>query len=334
MNLGRTAISLPAGALDARDCVALASRAEREWGYRDIWLAETAGPDSFSLAGALFQATEAMTIGTAIVPVYNRTPAVLAMSAATLAELSEGRFVLGLGSSSHAIIEQWNGVPFERPLAHVRESVTLVRQALSEPKTDFDGAIFRSHGFRLSTRKRLPVPIYVAALREKMIELAGEVGDGLIVNLFPRSVLPRMLEAYRRGAERADRPLAGRRDNEVVCRFMVAVSDDLASARDLVRGTFGGYAATPVYNKFFAWCGFEAQARAIDEAFARRDRPAVYAAMDDAMIDQIAILGSAQSCREQVQAFCEAGVTTPVISPLDPSPAGVEAVFRAFAPAL
>ncbi len=330
LNLGRVAVSLPAGALSARECVDLAARAEREWGYDAIWLAETAGPDSFSLAAALFEATQNVTIGTAIVPVYNRTPAVLAMSAATLGELSGERFVLGLGSSSHAIIEQWNGIPFEHPLGHVRESVELVRQALQEPKTDYRGQFFRSRGFRLGNQMRPRVPIYVAALRERMLELAGEVGDGLIVNLFPLSATPKMIDAYRRGAGRAGRDVS---KHEVVCRFMVYVTDDVPAARERMRDAFGGYAATPVYNKFFAWCGFEGQARAIADAFAKRDRAGVYAALDDRMVDQISILGSAEACREQVAAFVDAGVTTPVLSPLSTDRAEVEAVWSAFAPA-
>jgi alkanesulfonate monooxygenase SsuD/methylene tetrahydromethanopterin reductase-like flavin-dependent oxidoreductase (luciferase family) len=185
--------------MDARACVELAKRAESEWGYDAIWLAETNGPDSFSLAGALAMATERVTIGTAIVPVYNRTPAVLAMSAATVQQLSGGRFVLGLGSSSHAIIGDWNGVAFEKPLAHVRESVAILRQALAGKKTDFDGSVFRSHCLRLGTGA-VPVPIYLAALREKMLRMAGALGDGLIVNLFPVTALPKMLAAYRAGA--------------------------------------------------------------------------------------------------------------------------------------
>jgi len=330
-SLGRVALTLPVVGLPARECVELAQRAEADWGYDAVWMAETAGPDSFSLAGAIFQATHGLTIGTAIVPVYNRTPAVLAMSAATLGELSEGRFILGLGSSSHAIVEAWNGIPFERPLGHVRESVLAVRQALSGDKTDFKGEFFRTQGFRLGNALRPPVPIYVAALRERMLELAGEVGDGLIVNLFPLSQLPTLLAAYRRGAARAGRNAAG---DEVVCRFMVCVTHDVPTARDRVRAAFGGYVATPVYNRFFAWCGFEAQAQAVAEAFAKRDRAAVYQAMNDEMVDRISILGPPEACREQVAAFVEAGVTTPVLQPLAAHRAEVEAVFEAFAPAL
>src|SRR5262245_29769490 len=205
MNLGRLAISLPAPGLDPLACIEVAQKAEREWGYDAIWLAETAGPDSFALAGALATETERCTIGTAIVPVYNRTPAVLAMSSATVQQLSRGRFVLGLGSSSHAIVGDWNGVPFEQPLAHVRECVAILRQALAGQKTDFAGAAFRSKGFRLGNVPKQPVPIYLAGLREKMLRLAGAIGVGLIVNLFPVTALPQILGAYRAGAAEAGR---------------------------------------------------------------------------------------------------------------------------------
>jgi probable F420-dependent oxidoreductase len=330
VDLGRLAVSLPAPFVPARECVELGRRAESEWGYPAIWLAETSGPDSFSLAGALAMVTERVTIGTAIVPVYNRTPAVLAMSAGTLAELSGDRFVLGLGTSSHAIVEGWNGVPFERPLAHMREAVLLVRQALAEVRTDYQGEVFRSKGLRLGARTRRPVPIYVAALRERMLRLAGALGDGLIVNLFPVTALPRILGAWRAGAADAGRDVSGQ---EVVCRFQVCVTDDLPRARQLVRAAFGGYVATPVYNRFFAWCGFEDVAKAVGEAFGRGDRAAVGAAMSDDFVDRIAILGSAEACREQVAAFVAAGVTTPVIAPLALDRAGVVRVLEAFAPA-
>jgi probable F420-dependent oxidoreductase len=331
MNVGRPAITIPVPFHDARQSVALAQRAEEEWGYEALWLAETSGPDSFTLAGALAQATSRVTIGTAIVPVYNRTPAVLAMSAGTLAQLSGDRFVLGLGSSSHAIIGDWNGIPFERPLAHVRESVELVRQALGGRKTDFEGSVFRSKGFRLGSPPGKPVPIYLAALRERMLALAGELGEGLIVNLFPCSALPRMLDVYRSGASRVGRDASA---DEVVCRFQVAVTDDFESARGVFRAVFSGYFAAPVYNAYLAWCGFEDEARGIADAFARKDRAGTAAALSDDAVDRIAILGSAESCREQVAAFVEAGVTTPVISPLAADPASIQAVFEAFAPAL
>ena len=331
MDLGQLAITLPAPFLTARESLALAVKAETEWGYDAIWLAETSGPDSFTLAGAIAAATSRVTIGTAIVPVYNRSPAVLAMSAGSLGELTQGRFVLGLGSSSHTIIEKWNGIPFERPLAHVREAVEIVRQAMEGGRTNFSGEVFSSAGLRLGCAPAQPVPIYLAALRERMLELAGEVGQGLIVNFFPVTAMPQILAAYQRGAARAGRDAT--RD-EVVARFQVAVTDDVKTARGLVRAAFAGYVAQPVYNAYFKWCGFEEEAAAVADAFARGDRGASAAAMSDDLIDRVAILGSAESCREQIAGFVAAGVTTPVISPLAAGRADVEAVFEAFTPAL
>ncbi len=330
MELGRLAISLPLPFLSPRACVELARTAECEWGYDAIWLAETNGPDSASLAGALALATSRATLGTAIVPVQTRTPALLAMTAATLAGLAGDRFVLGLGSSSHAIVEGWHGLPFEKPLARVRETVAIVRAALAGRKTDFAGETVRSRGLRLGFAPERPVPIYLAALRERMLELAGEIGDGLIVNLFPVTAMPRILAAWRRGAARVGRDAS--RD-EVVCRFQVAVTDDVPAARQLIRFAFAGYIAQPVYNAYFRWCGFEAEAAAVAEAFARGDRLASAAAMTDALIDRIAILGSASRCREQIAEFVAAGVTTPVIAPIATDAAGVRRVLEAFAPA-
>lgn len=328
--LGKLAITMPPGAHDARQSIALARRAEDEWGYPAAWLAETSGPDSFTLAGALAQATTRLEFGTAIVPVYNRTPAVLAMSAAALDQLSEGRFTLGLGSSSHAIIGNWNGIPFEAPLGHVRESVSIVRSALAGEKTDFSGRHFRSSGLRLGALPKHSLRIYLAALREKMLNLAGEIGEGLIINFQPKSAMPQILAAYRAGAAKAGRN--GEQD-EVVCRFQVCITNDRQRARALVRAGFGAYLATPVYNKFLAWCGFAEEARAIAEGFAAKDREAVAKAMHDELIDRIAIIGDVDECREQIAGFVEAGVTTPIIAPLALTPGEAEAVFEALAPA-
>jgi len=328
--LGRLAISLPGAGLSARDCVEIARRAEDEWGYEAIWLAETAGPDAFALAAAIAQATKHITIGTGVVPVYNRTPAVLAMAASTVSQLSDGRFVLGVGSSSHAIMQDWNGVPFVKPLTRVRETVAVLRQALAGAKTDFEGETLRSRGFRLGSLPCPPVPIYVGALRAKMLALAGEVGDGLVVNLFPVSALPKMLAAHRAGGAKAGRDASG---DEVVCRFQVAVTDDVAAARRVVRAAFAGYVAQPVYNAFFAWCGFETEAQAVREAFAKGDRAGSTAALTDALVDAVTILGTAERCREQLAGFVAAGVTTPVLSPLAADRRTIEATFEAFAPA-
>jgi probable F420-dependent oxidoreductase len=335
MNLGKLAVTLPAPFMNAAECVELAVRAEREWGYDAIWLAETNGAESMALAGAIAQATERVEIGTAIVPVYNRSPAVLAMATGTLAQLSGDRFRIGLGTSSHAIIEGWNGLPFEAPLARVRETVQVMRSALAGEKTSLEGKTLRSQGFRLGALPTKPAPIYLAGLRERMLQLAGAIGDGLIINMMPLDAMPQILEAYRRGAVEAERDAS---DHEVVARFQLAITDgsDAANdrARNLVRMIFGGYVATPVYNRFFEWVGHGEVARGVADAFARGDRAATAAAMSDAFIDDMAIIGSAGACREKLAAFVEAGVTTPVLAPLAADAASTEAMLTALAPSL
>jgi probable F420-dependent oxidoreductase len=252
------------------------------------------------------------------------------MGAGTLAQLSRDRFVLGLGASSHAIIGDWNGIDFEAPLGHVKESVAILRQALAGERTDHAGEHFRSKGFRLTSPPGKPLRIYLAALREKMLRLAGAIGEGLIINFQPASAMPQILAAYRAGAAAAGRDAT--RD-EVVSRFQVCLTEDRAKARGLVRLGFGAYLATPVYNAYLAWCGFPEEARAIREGFAKRDRKAVAAAIPDDLVDRIAILGTADECRAQLAEFVKAGVTTPVLAPLATSPAEAERIYATFAPA-
>ena len=137
-----------------------------------------------------------------------------------------------------------------------------------------------------------------------MLELAGEVGEGLIINFMPVEAMPKILGAYRAGAQRAGRDASS---DEVVARFQVCITDDVASARKLVRLGFGGYVATPVYNRFFEWVGFGDVAKGVKKGFATKDREATAAAMTDDFIDRVAILGTAEECREKLAAFVEAG---------------------------
>ncbi len=327
--LGTLAITLPAPHLTLSECVDLARKAEQEWGYDAIWLAETSGPDSFSLAAAISMVTNHVTIGSAIVPVFNRTPAVLAMSAATLGELSDGRFILGLGSSSHAIIEQWNGVTFEHPLDAVRDAVAICRQALGGNRTDYRGNVFSSKGLKLTSKPSDQPPIYLAALREKMLNLAGEVSDGVIINLFPIESLTKILDAFKKGALESGRNPEG----PAVCRHQVGLTQDIGTARNMIRTSFAGYFATPVYNRFLDWCGYGDEMRKVRKGFEDRDREAVASALHDQFIDEISILGDFETCQEKLSMFVEKGVTTTVLSPISSSREETLSCYETFAPA-
>jgi len=200
---------------------------------------------------------------------------------------------------------------------------------LQGERVRFDGQTLRSHGFRLLVPPPAPVPIYVGALRPPMLELAGEIGDGVVVNLFPVDALPKMLSHVAAGAERAGR---GGPALEVVCRHQVLVTDDKAAAREMFRGALTGYFATPVYNQFAAWYGFEEEAALIAEGFRRGDRDMTRRGMTDRFVDSLGIFGSAEECRERIAAYVAAGVTTTAISPLTLDPAAVKRTFETLAP--
>jgi probable F420-dependent oxidoreductase len=324
----RLAASLPLPP-DLPMCQRAARRME-ELGYDSVWIADTgAGPDAFVVATAAACATTRLRIGTAVVPVYTRTPSVFAGSAGSVAQLAPGRFVLGIGASSETIVQSWGGVPFEKPLAHVREAVTVIRQMLAGERVTFEGKRLRTRGFRLVSPPPRPVPIYLAALMPPMLELAGEIGDGVILNMMPVDAVPRMMEHVRRGAARA-----GRDPNtlEVVSRFQVVVTDDPKGARSALRHMLGPYFATSVYNRFAAWCGFADEAREILAGWQAKDRARNLAAVTDDMIDRIAIIGTAAECRRRLRAFHDAGVTTPMVHPFLFDEAALWAVLEGIAP--
>src|SRR5437870_3265572 len=283
---------------DLAMCRRVAARAE-ELGYESLWVADTgAGPDAFVVAAAAALATRRVRVGTAVVPIYTRALPVLAAGAGSCAQLMTGRsFVLGLGVSSETIVEAWGGVPYRRPLTRMRETVGAVRRMLAGERVAFEGKTVRTRGFRLVSPPPAPVPIYVGALMPPMLELAGEVADGVILNFMPVDAVPRMLAHVRAGAERAGRDPARL---EVVSRFQTIVTDDVPAARAALRHMMGPYFATSVYNRFVAWCGFPEEARAIDAGWRAKDRAQNLAAVTAAMIDRLRILGPAQHCRARL----------------------------------
>lgn len=319
----RIAITLPSPDGTVAGSIAAARQAE-QLGYHDIWLADGGGLDALTLAALLLEHTEQLRIGIAVTPIFTRTPAVLASTFSVLEQAYPGRFIPGLGTSSHAIIEGWHGLPFEKPVTRTRETMALLRTILAGEKTGFNGETLRSHGYRQGVTE---IPVYLAALRPRMLETAAEIGDGVILNLYPRSALPKIIEHIRIGAERAGKsPDAV----EVVSRQMTVVTDDKASARAAFRATFSAYYSTPVYNKFLAWCGFEEAAREVREGWASKDRERTAAALPDELVDDIAFIGSASECQERIRWCADNGVHTQIISCIQPEPEIYAATIHAF----
>ncbi len=320
----RIAVTLPAGPKLEQTIERI--RWAEDNGIPDGWFSDSGAPDTLTQIAAIAHHTRNIRIGVAVTPVYTRTPAVLAASINVIAQVLPGRFVMGLGSSSQTIMGQWNGIPLDKPLTRVKETTIMVRSMLKGEKSDFDLETLYSKGYRQAPLDD-PPPLYMAALRPKMIEAAAEFGDGVIFNLWPSGALPKMMDHVRMGAERAGKNW---QDVEVVNRAMVLVTDDKARGRDMFRAAFAPYYATPVYNAFLSWAGYEEAARTIQEGWAQKDRAKTGGALTDEMIHEIAIIGDEDEVRERIQADADGGVHTHIIAPMAATAEDLQRTFDAF----
>ncbi len=323
----RIAVTLPAGPV-LEDNIEVVRWAEDN-GFDDAWFSDAMAPDSLTMVAAMAPHARRMRLGVAVTPVYTRTPAVLAATANVLGQLLPGRFALGLGSSSQAIMERFNGIPLEKPLTRVKETAIIVRSMLAGEKSDFDLTTLSSRGYS-QTPLEHPVPIFLAGLRPKMIEMAAEHGDGVVFNLWPRKALPRMLEHVKIGAARAGKTLA---DVEILNRSMVYVTDDIEDGRARFRHHFAPYYANPVYNDFLKWAGYEAEAQNVLDGWAARDREKTTSSLTDEIVDEVAIIGTEEQVAERVKEQAEAGIDTTIVAPIGAPPPGPEeakVTFQAF----
>ncbi|MGE0668987.1 MAG: LLM class flavin-dependent oxidoreductase [Sphingomonadales bacterium] len=323
----RIAVTLPGGP-KVEDTVERVRWAEAN-GYDDAWFGDGGAPDALTTTAAIAHHTKRLRLGVAVTPVYTRTPAVLAATANALGQVLPGRFVMGLGASSQNMMDGWHGVPLEKPVTRVKETTIMVKSMLAGEKSNFDLETLRSHGY-VQGKLDVPVPVYMAALRSGMIETAAEFSDGVIFNLWPKRALPKMIEHVAIGARRAGKDPA---TVEVVNRHMVLVTDDKESARARFRAAFAPYYATPVYNSFLAWAGYEEAAAAIRQGWLERDRGKTTGAISDEMVDEIAIIGGEDECRERLRWCAATGIHTHIIAPLGGA-TGEEAArtFAAFTP--
>ncbi len=289
--------------------VDLCVEAER-LGYTDIWTAEVGGADGFAPLAAVSVRTSRVRLGTACVPVFTRPPALIAMSAAGLQALSGGRFTLGVGASSAAIVDGWMGVPYDRPLTRVREYVHVLREALSGSKVSFAGETVRVDGFRLQADPGAPVPIHVAALGPKMCRLAGAVADGVLFFLMTPDGVRRALAEVAEGAREAGREPS---EVEVFIRLPVALHEPEDLVRLMGRRVLTGYAFVPAYNASLARQGFEREAAGIRDAWAAGAREQATELFSDEMFDELFLHGDAAAVRARIQAYRDAGVTTPTL---------------------
>ncbi len=305
------AISLPIVGMPLHETPALVAQA-KDWGYTAAWGSEVAGPDFATLLGAVSTVPD-VDLGVAVTPVQTRSPWLLAATAVSLSHLTGGRFTLGVGTSSEVIVNQWSGLPFDRPLAQLRETVEVLRSILSGERVNHDGEFVTTSGYRLFVPPPAPVPLVVGALNDRSLRQAGEIGDGLALNQVAAEDVPAMLDQWRAGAQAAGRSTEGL---PVVDRLFCLVTDQPAEAREFLRGFFAPYVATSVYNRFYRAHGFEKEADEVLAAMQQRDRKAAAAAVSDRLLDAVTAIGDGDQVAQRVQDYVDAGVTIPVIASL------------------
>jgi probable F420-dependent oxidoreductase len=275
-------------------------------GYTDIWSAEVNGTDAFTPLALASVWEPSLRLGTAIVPAFTRGPALIAMSAATMAAAAPGRFVLGLGASSPAIVESWNGQEFVEPFRRTRDTLRFVRQALRGERVDGEFDSFTIHRFKLGNPPATPPLIFLAALRAQMLRLAGAEADGAILNwLAPTDV------AQCRAA-------IANPDTEVVARIFVCPTEDADYARGIARFMITSYLTVPAYAAFQQWLGRGEALAPMAALWAAGDRTGAGAAVPAAVVDELFVHGSLSSCQRQLRAYADAGVTTPLIALVPP----------------
>ena len=301
-------------------------------GYTDLWGAESDADGVVPIALAAAWTTR-VTLGTAILGVFNRGPALLAMTAAALGEAAPGRFCLGVGAGSNVNVERWNGVRFERPLTRVGDVVRAVRMALDGAQMNYDGEMLKVSGYRLGRSAPARIPIFVAALQEKMLRQAVRLGDGVCLTWVSADDVTKIVAVVRDEAVKAGKDASA---FEVMCRINVCPTTDLR-AREAYRRAITAYLNVPVYRRYHAWLGRGDALRPMQERWDAGDRRGALAAVPEAAIDELGVFGSPDECRAHVARFVANGVTIPVLNFMNVEEAaqrGAEswAMLRAMAP--
>ena len=311
------------------DIVALAREAER-LGYSVAWVAEAYGSDAATMLSYVAAKTERIDVGAAVFQIPARTPAMTAMTAATLDLLSGGRFRLGLGLSGPQVSEGWHGVRFAKPLARTREYVEVVRMALARQTVRHDGEFFPlplpdgpGKALKLTVHPvRERIPTYLAAIGPKNVELAGEIADGWLAIFFSPEHASESMGQIEVGRKRSGR--VGEQF-DVAASVPVVVGDDVAACADRLRAYtalyLGGMGSREqnFYNQLACRMGFEDDARRVQDLYLDRQHREAMAAVPQEFIDQTSLIGPLARIAERMHAFADAGVTTLTVLPFDES---------------
>ena len=269
-----------------------------------IWIPETWGMDCCSMMSNISQIVKKPKIGSSIMNIYSRSPTLVAMSIATLDNLSHGRVILGLGTSSKSIVEEWHGVKFDHPVGRMREYVEIIQLALSGKKCNYDGDYFHLRNFSLLiTPFRKQIPIYLAAINQKMVELTWEVADGTIFYLRPLDELKTTIQK-----------MQNRRKIDVACQLITSVSENADEAITRTKKTIAFYISVGnIYREFLSKSGFKKETEDIFDEYEQSGLRDNHNLVSDKMVNALAVCGTPEDARKQLSRFVHAGVDLPIL---------------------
>jgi len=289
-------------------------------GYTDAWSAELNGIDAFTPLALTSQWASELRLRTAIASVYTRGPAMLAMHAAAIANLAPGRFVLGIGTSTPVVVQQWNDIEFAKPYQRSRDMLRFLRRALAGQKVTEQYETFSVDGFRLENVPADPPGLALAALRPQMVRLGAAESDGVITNWLAPQDVPKVRTASGPGTE-------------LIARIFVCPTPDAALARMIGQRLIAAYLTVPAYAAFHAWLGREELLRPMQTAWNSGDRKGALTAIPDELVDDLLVHGPVEACRERVAVYQAAGLDTPAIMIVPTPDANMFDSVRKLAPA-
>lgn len=297
---------------DRRSLIELAREAEGE-GYDTIWCSEVYTYDAFTTLTQIACETESINVGTNIAQIYARTPAALATTAASLDQLSGGRFILGVGASGPQVIEGWHGVPYDRPVQRTRETIEICRSIWSGGRVRHDGKVFSlQQGIKLLNAGHRPdIPIYVAALGPRNIEMTAEMAEGWLPTLFSTEHADVFAPSLAAGKEKRDASLPPLRAASTTGVYFGDLETGIQASKWMVGWYVGGMGSKEqnFYNQLVQRYGFVAEAQKVQEMFLGGDKMGAIAATPDELVDQVSVIGDEARMRDRLGAFASAGIT-------------------------
>jgi 5,10-methylenetetrahydromethanopterin reductase len=313
--------------LSMREILLCAKMADQQENVDSLWVPESWGRESFATLGAISQVTRKVSLGTSIINIYSRTPAIVAMAATTLDMLSDNRTIIGLGASTAAIVENWHGLKFNRPASRMKEYIECLRLMTRGEKVKYNGEFFQINNFKiLHQPQRANIPIFMAAVNKKMVSMASKLADGILLYLRP-------LEELKRTAIELKQATKGK-SFEIACSFICAISNkEPEKARARAATTLAFYIAVgKYYSKFLADNGFKIEVEEITAEYRKAGADSAAKYVSDRMLNSLVICGSSEECRESLSKFLSTGITLPIIqfNPVGNSESSFKEMLSAF----